>query len=71
MANLEGSWFFESSRLVLELMIPPTPRLGSRSGTHASRVRESPILVFPSLPTVGEVSECWEEVWWGGAKDWK
>jgi len=38
----EGSWFCESSRLVLELMIPPTYWLGSVVETHASRVRESP-----------------------------
>ena len=65
------SWFCDSSRLVLELMIPPTPGWVAVVATHTSRVRESPGLVFPSLPTVGEVFECWEEVWWGAAKDWK
>jgi len=32
--------------MVLELMVPPTSRLGSVVATHASRARGSPGLVF-------------------------
>ena len=45
-AKHEASWFCESSRLVLELMIPPTYWPGSIVATHPSRVRGSPGLVF-------------------------
>jgi len=45
-AKPEGSWLCESSRLVLESVIPPTYRLGSVVETHESGAGESPSLVF-------------------------